>query len=354
MKKMSAILHGVSTLALATTFISSGAFAEEMNKTQPRFGNDQDSAPAINLRTTTYVDTINPPPATANKNTDAIVTSSASTSSIGDAQSSFDLPSNTAASPLSNFSLRFDSIYYGSSITSPAAGNSPSDTNSDGGFGDRTFVRNVPSVGYYINPNLMVGAVTKIDVYPSHTVGYAFEDSYVHLQVPKLIDQGNFKVMSDLRLYAPTSALSQSNGMVAGSQIRFVPTYNIPHSRFTVGAYLYDQYTFHNSQVDTVDAFAKNAWNNEIYAGPNVAYQLTPTVALTCLYEMDAVNVYGSGAFSYTSDTHSFNGYTDLEPGASWDITPSVNLSPFLNMYPGSNFSLDTTSINLWLSVKLL
>jgi hypothetical protein len=191
-------------------------------------------------------------------------------------------------------------------------------------------------------------------VFPSHTIDYASEDSFIRLKVPKLIDLGNFKMVADLRLYVPTSTWQQQGGEIVAPQLRFVPTYVIPNSRLTVGSILYYQQTFRNSRVDSMDTYAKNYWSNEIYAGPNISYQVAPTVALTALYEFDTVRVTGDNSLAFMTDTRSGNGYTDFEPGVSWDITPSINLTPFLNMYPGSDFGFDTTSICLWLSIKIL
>jgi hypothetical protein len=174
------------------------------------------------------------------------------------------------------------------------------------------------------------------------------------LQAPKLVSHGDFNMLGDLRVYLPTAKYQQTNGEVFGIQTRVVPSYVIPNSRWTLAAIFYHQWTFHSDKVDEVDPYAKNAFDSEIYAGPNVSYQLTPTLAFTALYEFDAVQLANTPVGTYISDTHSFNGYTDFEPGLSWDVTPNVNISPFLNMYPGSNMSLDTTSINVWFSFKLI
>jgi hypothetical protein len=355
MKRQSAILFGLSTLVLATTL--SGAMAEEVGKSQPRIGTEINT-PAINITTTTSVKALTapviPPPAGTSDRPDAIVTSSASANSGSDAQSNLDMQAANGNSALSKWSVRFDSIYFGASVNDPGGLNSPSDTNQDGGQGDRVFIRNQPALGYFINPNLLVGAVARIDVFPTHQVDYGFEDSYLRLQAPKLINHGNFNMVGDLRVYLPTAAYQQANGEIFGIQTRVVPSWIIPNSRFTLAAIIYHQWTNHSSKVDSVDSYAKNAFDSEFYFGPNVSYQLTPTVALTALYEFDAVQLANTPFGTYVSDTHSFNGYTDFEPGVSWDVTPNVNISPFLNMYPGSNMSLDTTSINVWFSFKLI
>ena len=177
---------------------------------------------------------------------------------------------------------------------------------------------------------------------------------------PKLINKGQFTAIGDLRFYVPTSHFSRMNGEETAVMTRFVPSYTPTGSRFTFGTIFYHTWYIRDARVDAENApgntpFNNNAWASEFYAGPNMQYQITPTLAFSALYEFDAVRVSNSpGLLNYTSDTHSGNGYTDFEPGVSWDITPNINLNPFLNMYPGSNFSLDTTNINVILGIKLL
>jgi hypothetical protein len=355
MKRQSAILCGISTLVFAAAAIhGNSAFAEEASKSQPRVGTEI-YTPAINITTTTSINSLNTPAPAPIGNTDrpdAIVTSSASANTVG--ESNVDANALSGNQELSKWSVRFDSIYFGASVSDPGGLNSPSDTSQDGGQADRVFIRNQPALGYFITPDLLVGAVTRVDLFPTHQVDYGFEDSYLRLQAPKLVNRGDFNMLGDFRVYLPTAQYQQNNGEVFGIQTRVVPSYVIPNSRWTLAMVLYHQWTFHSSKVDEVDAYAKNAYDSEIYAGPNVSYQLTPTLAFTALYEFDAVQLANTPVGTYISDTHSSNGYTDFEPGLSWDVTPNVNISPFLNMYPGSNMSLDTTSINVWFSFKLI
>jgi hypothetical protein len=264
------------------------------------------------------------------------------------------LPSSGFAGEVPNLSLRLDSIYYGASLNHMSAVDTPNDSSSDGGGSNRVYIRNYPNMAYGIAPNLILGAVGRFDYDPLQQQDYKWKDSYVHLFSPQWIGRGNVSVTADFRVYAPLAAASRRTGEIVGLQTRFVPSYQVPGSRFTFGLILYQQFTARDGRSDTINAFTANATTSELYAGPNVSYQLSPTVALTCLYEMDAVRLTGDPFFHYISDTHSNNGYTDLEPALHWNVTSNIDLTPFLNLYPGSNFSLDTTSFNLWLALKVL
>lgn len=87
-----------------------------------------------------------------------------------------------------------------------------------------------------------------------------------------------------------------------------------------------------------------------VYLGPSINYQILPNLGVSVVYEMGAqterqdsmLNFYNGGA-----------GATDLEPSLSWDVTPTFNLSPYLDIKTGQRIALDTTSYNLLLTWKL-
>ena len=109
MKNKSAILRGVSTLALATTFFAQGAKAE---------------VPVVVSSATT--NSLSPAAAQAGtqasgQKTDAIVTSAASATGIGDANvSNLSVPTTTKNGILSKFTARVDEVYYGASLSASA------------------------------------------------------------------------------------------------------------------------------------------------------------------------------------------------------------------------------------------
>jgi hypothetical protein len=381
--KSSAILCGVSTLALAMALFSNGAFAEDtdalarmktkkahaatLKKTKKKA--KRSAKPALKPATRAHAKSqaaaqnaagvAAPVPrarvhaqAPRVERTDAIVTSAASANSIA-AESSTELRTQGAGSVLSNFSLRLDSVWYGGSVKDPGSDFLPSDYSQQGP--GHTFIRNSIGVGYKISPDLVLGVTPRIEYVPSAR-DYRWADSYLRLMAPKLVDRGNFSMIGDIRLYAPLARGPRLNGEGMSVMTHFVPNYNFPGTKWSINANLYHQWYARTDRTapDFATAFAKNEWTSEIYIGPSINYQLTPTVALSVLYEFDSVHVANDDFFSYYSDSSSSNGYTDLEPGISWDITPNVNLNPFLNLYPGSKFNLETANVNVVLGVKFL
>jgi hypothetical protein len=346
MKNKSAILMGVSTLALATTFFTQGARAQSPVIVSSATATSLDPS-AVQSGTGT---------SSQGKITDAVVTSAASANSISDPQnvSAVGVSTGTTDGILSKFTARVDEVYYGASLGGLGDANQPNDINKNAA-GDPVFIRSNASLGYKVSPDLVAGGVARVDYLPKNGNDTLWEDAYLRLMAPKLINKGNLTAVGDLRFYVPTSHLSRENGLMTGITTRFVPSYTPTGSRFTFGTIFSHTWYVHDGRVDSVNPTATTAWSSEFYVGPNLSYQISPKVALTALYEFDAVRMANaSGLLNYTSDTHTANGYTDFEPGVNVDITPNIYINPFLNMYPGSDFSLDTTNINIIFGMKLL
>jgi hypothetical protein len=86
----------------------------------------------------------------------------------------------------------------------------------------------------------------------------------------------------------------------------------------------------------------------EMYAIPNVDYQISDTLVANVGFEMDARHSVGQPLNVLDSAG------TYLDVGVSWDITPNLNINPFIDMKPTRRFALDTTTFNAVLSLKLL
>jgi hypothetical protein len=123
-----------------------------------------------------------------------------------------------------------------------------------------------------------------------------------------------------------------------------------------VGVIAWTQYYTHQSWGEDNNA----ALQFDSYAGPNVNYQVTPTVSVGILAEFEAERYMGTatgytpGPLGFTSDNGANPTPLDIEPNLSWDITPTVNFNPYINMYPGGNFGLATSSIGFFFGAKLL
>jgi hypothetical protein len=82
-----------------------------------------------------------------------------------------------------------------------------------------------------------------------------------------------------------------------------------------------------------------------LYAGPQIEYQLSPKVQLWGLLETGAAHTVGKGVTAQIDD---------FEPGLNIEITPSVSLTPYIDIPVASGVSLNKTTINALISWTIL
>lgn len=262
-------------------------------------------------------------------------------------------------SPFGNFSLRDDGIYYGPPIVGGAY--QPDAFHSQSSY--PTFLRNYLALSYAISSQWLVGAAFVSDVFPNGQTYLApiettsdkymaIDDCFIRAMAPKLIHTAHFTTSADFRLYAPTSYLSRDlSGQGYSFQARFVSNYNFSGSRWSAGAIAKNTVYF----THYAWASAENgAMINDAYLGPMVNYQVSPVLAVGLFAEFDTQRYVGNqGFFDYTINNPENPTPWDLEPNLSWDITSTVNLNPFLQIYPGGRVTWDQIQVGALFGMKL-
>lgn len=244
-----------------------------------------------------------------------------------------------APSVSNRISLKLDSSAYGPRVSNPGNKVLPTDMGAD----DSAFVSvdNSLTGGYKLNDKTSVSAslnfmwnataAEKAGLNPDITLN----DPSLKISRAKLISQGAFSFDIDGRAYLP---FGDGTWAKKHQYLSLRSTQNASYElgRWTLGAATYVRWYGYGPGKESAGT------NFKVYAGPNVNYQISPTVSAFVLYEMVGLHS------QQTSFTNWSNGGTDLEPGVSWDVTKNINLSPYLNMYPGGKFlSLDTMTLNL-------
>lgn len=167
-----------------------------------------------------------------------------------------------------------------------------------------------------------------------------FKDPYFRVKKSNVINNGGLNLALDGRFYAPVSQSSRKNEQTLS--LRSTQYLKYTTGRWTLLSTTYARHYARGAETPV-------SW--EFYAGPEVDFQITPTLSASMLYEMLTVHHKASNGF--TSQFEEGAG-TDLEPGLSWDITPSISFSPYLNINTGGRVSWDTTSINFLLTASIL
>ncbi len=174
-------------------------------------------------------------------------------------------------------------------------------------------------------------------------VGEEFQPRDPFLLASHTFNFGNRDLLyhyADVRVHFGVSQISRTQDRITGFQTYHTIGYNIDGGRFTVAANGSARVNFYGSKGEGEDV--------ELYLAPLVYYQWKHNLAVNLLFEMAASRMVGEAGFSPE------NVGTDLEPGLSWLVTPTFVLNPYLHLYPFAKIGLDTTSVGLTLSWKLL
>jgi hypothetical protein len=241
------------------------------------------------------------------------------------------------ASVAGTVGVNYFGIFYGPSVSGPSSFQPGSDGKPDP---DRPLLyKNFLGVSYRVNDEIAITPTAYWQWVPVRGGQYAIQDPYLKLSHNSLISYGGFNLYGDLRYHVPVSDYSRVADSMGGLQTVQVATYVPDGSRF--------MFAFFGSA--RANFYGKKGFGNdvELYAGPNVSYQITPTLAGVLLYEYNLNHAYGDPNGSLKDD-----GY-DIQPGLNWDITPRLLLNPYVNIYPGSA-SFKSTSLGFLVSWQAL
>ena len=332
MKKKSAILCGVSTLALAATL----AYADTPT--------NLNLAPNAN------------PPGAAAAPADKITTSaSATVGSPGEAGNvSQTIQNNDIMQKLhDNVAFDYFGVYRGSNVGDPGGRYQPGYDAPAGGPGNGAqSLESFVTAGWKpakdwmvgINTHFMYNSDTAPDQFspnnPQASAGIQLLDPSFVVTKANLIDRGQFKVKGYLYVEIPVTHFDYitvpGNNMLTSVAPTANITYDFKDSRFSVGTYTYVRgYIPGPNSPDDLRTY-------RFVAAPYGSYQITPTVAASLW--VDLIDLRRTGGSPFFSAYGLQNEEGDIEPGISWDVLPGrLTVNPILNIFTG-NPTLATTS----------
>jgi hypothetical protein len=232
-------------------------------------------------------------------------------------------------------------LNYSGAFSGPAIGNfslfQPDPFGQDDGH---IRIDNTLAAGYRISPTMSAsGAFVFRD--GAGGDGASLLNPFLRLNNASIFNRGGFNFGGDVRAFLPVSQAAVNSKLITAVRTNQTISWEVPGTRLTIGSYSFVQGNFFYD-----NAAGQN--DMSLYLGPNIAYQITPKLAFTMIYEMSATHARGTGWTAFNA------GIPDLEPGLSWDITPNVNFSPYINIFPGGDVSLRSSAIGATFSARFL
>jgi hypothetical protein len=238
--------------------------------------------------------------------------------------------SNQESSP---FWANYYGILYGPSVSSPSSFQStPSGARN---YDEPVFTKNYLTAGFSLSDHVAIAATGWWNYIPVQGGDLITQDPSVRVAYNDIIHTEHFNWYGDIRGYIPVTNLSRASDLIAGVQMFHYFSYIVPDSPLTLGVYASLRYNAYGSQGYGDDM--------ELYIAPAASYQLSPSLALTGLYEFSQNHAYGADPFV------TYNAGTVLEPGVEWSVTQAVTLNPYLYIYTNGPSNTGVGATLSWL-----
>ena len=195
------------------------------------------------------------------------------------------------------------------------------------------------TAAYLITPTIGVGPVVPFQLYPVMGEGIVMGDAGVKAFDKAFIHTSDFNMYANLILQLPTSTYSSSpaRGMTLGVKMTPNVRYNIPASRFSIGAWTEEKAYLGVASGKTL----------KLWAEPYVNYQVAPKFSLNLGFEMEADHNYGKPNMDLTMLQN------DLLPGFIYMVTPRVMVNPYLQIFTKDQISMEHTAIGAVVSASI-
>ncbi len=208
------------------------------------------------------------------------------------------------------------------------------------GYRESLLLRNFLGVGYRLSELVTLSgnaywSVRGLEQFPTQ-----IHDPFVRLADGSFLSGENWNLYVDARLHLPLSSASVNSGLNLGIQSVQALTYSIPESRFALGLS-----SSIRANVLSVQGYGSDL---DLYLGPNLFYQLAPSLGLNCLFESQMSHVRSRSSSGWSALIF------DLEPGLAWDVMPNLSVNPYIHLPMGGLTSFSPTYAGLLLSWTLL
>ncbi len=245
-----------------------------------------------------------------------------------------------------NVKLTFSMDYYGQAVTDLGSMAQPDVASGSRDTTSPSFFEPAIIGGYKIG-STTVGAAAALDYRPSllddktHS-NVTWLDPQLRVTNGAIYTKGNYSLGTQLRVYMGVTDASRAAGMITNLRWYQFQSLEFPGSRWSLSMVTYIRPYIWSASV------AKNRKSMEIYAGPQVNYQVNENLRGWLLFEYTGEQINNAGFFTLRSpnDLGNRGPYTDLELGASWNISQKLSLTPYIDMKTSDRVALDTTTIN--------
>jgi hypothetical protein len=237
-------------------------------------------------------------------------------------------------------SIGYYGIYYGSPVSDPGASRR---LNEWGKPTTNQYVLNYLSLSYKASKTVLPGITVMSTYTPVRGQDLTLLDPYLKLTDTKLISSGNWTLYSELRHFLPVTKDSHDKHKMSTLGTFQWLTYNVPNTRFSVGAWAKFYWTIYGS-----NALPGTGPDYQAFLRPQVFYTIKPNLAASLYYEMYGNHMLGKSATDW------YNAGTNVQMGAMWTVVQGLTLNPYLLFNTGGKVTADTTALGAQIFATLM
>ena len=182
--------------------------------------------------------------------------------------------------------------------------------------GTPVYLRNFLSWNHALDAQTRVGVSVSWNWRPVLGQDWTLRDPFLKISKPTAWQRGDWSWYTDLRLHLPVTEASRNRDLWAG--IQSFNSFDWETTAGGAGIYASLRRNVLGTQGEG------DEW--EFYVAPHAQWQAFRTLSIGTLLEWDGGTPFGEDSRVIYSD-----GW-NLQPGLSWDASPQLNLSPFLNL----------------------
>jgi hypothetical protein len=246
------------------------------------------------------------------------------------------------------YALTYFGIYTGPPVAHPTRGGTIDTSSLEYDGNQPQNLSNQIKFDFFLSPAIFVGPVLNFQLNPMAGQAFSMLDSGFRVGTNQLFHSGPWTLSGDFRVTFGMRPQYRDQDEILDLQSLQILTYDVPHSKLTLGVMGFHYYQIYGNGIATRDPQdPRDPRDLNLYFAPNLKYQFSLPVAAVASYDFYFYHLTGASWGSWGQDP------SDLAMGVSWDITPNINVTPEVLIYPGK-LGFDTMSSLVYLSASFL
>jgi hypothetical protein len=192
---------------------------------------------------------------------------------------------------------------------------------------------------YKLTETVGVGVVVPFWLISTKGLEFSLGDVGAKIYDKQTVATRDLTISTNLILQLPTNEFSKLSGMTLGVKTTPSIRYNVPQSRFTLGAW--------TEAKAYLGVTSDNGKLFKLWGAPYVSYQLGPKFSGVVQFEYEAGHFANSAALDFRTVQH------DILTGVTYNINPQLMVEPYVAFYTTEKLSTNNAALGAIISASI-